>query len=128
MARTVEDLALLDAVITGEPMISEPAALRGVRIGIPQAHYYEGLDPEVERVSTEALVKLGDAGAVLVEMDAPGLTERNDGMIVRIAYYEFGRAMPEYLARFQRHREVHWDPKVAQFLCLRRTNKGGDTR
>lgn len=101
MARTVEDLALLDAVITGEPMISEPVPLRGVRIGIPRAHYYEGLDPEVERVSTEALAKLRDAGAVLVEMDVPGLTERNDGMTVRIAYYEFGRAMPAYLARFQ---------------------------
>ena len=101
MARTVEDLALLDAVITGEPMISEPAPLRGVRIGIPRAHHYEGLDADVERVSTEALAKLRDAGAVLVEMDVPGLTERNDGMIVRIVYYEFGRAMPAYLARFQ---------------------------
>ena len=97
MARTVEDLALLDAVITGEPMISEPAPLRGVRIGIPRAHYYECLDADVERVSTEALAKLRDAGAVLVEMDVPGLTERNDGMIVRIVYYEFGRAMPAYL-------------------------------
>jgi Asp-tRNA(Asn)/Glu-tRNA(Gln) amidotransferase A subunit family amidase len=100
MARTVEDVALLDAVITGEPVMSEPVSLRGVRIGIPRSHYYEGLDAEVERVSNEALAKLRDAGAVLVEAEVPGLTERNDGMIVRIAYYEFGRAMPEYLARY----------------------------
>ena len=101
MARTIEDLVLLDAVITGDPMISGHVPLRGVRIGIPRAHYYEGLDAEVERVATEALAKLRDAGAVLVEVDVPGLTERNDGMVVRIAYYEFGHAMPAYLARFQ---------------------------
>jgi mandelamide amidase len=100
MARTMEDIALLDAVITGSPVVSEHASLRGVRIGIPRAHYYEGLDEEVERVANEALAKLRDAGAVLVGADLPGLTERNDGVIVRIAYYEFGRAMPEYLARY----------------------------
>jgi Asp-tRNA(Asn)/Glu-tRNA(Gln) amidotransferase A subunit family amidase len=100
MARTMEDVALLDAVITGEPVMSEPVSLRGVRIGIPRAHYYEGLDVEVERVSNGALARLRDAGAVLVEAEVPGLTERNDGMIVRIAYFEFGRAMPEYLAHY----------------------------
>lgn len=101
MARTVQDLALLDAVITGEAMVSDSEALQGVRIGIPRAHYYEGLDADVGRAVTLALTKLRDAGAVLIDMDIPGLTERNDGMIVRIAYYEFGRAMPDYLARFQ---------------------------
>jgi Asp-tRNA(Asn)/Glu-tRNA(Gln) amidotransferase A subunit family amidase len=101
MARTAQDLALLDAVITGETVVSEPEALEGVRIGIPRAHYYEGLDADVDKVITQSLQKLRDAGAVLVEMDIPGLTERNEGMVVRIAYYEFSRAMPEYLVRFQ---------------------------
>ena len=81
-----------------------------MRIGIPRAHYYEGLDTEVERVADEALVRLRDAGAVLVEADVAGLTERNEGMVVRIAYYEFGRAMPDYLARY--HPDVSFQALV----------------
>lgn len=68
MGRTVSDVALLNAIVTGVAM---PAAipLRGVRIGVPRAFYFEGLDPEIDRLSRLALDRLRDAGAVLVDVN-----------------------------------------------------------
>lgn len=48
LARSAEDIALLDEIMTGEKRQEtlEPAS---VRIGVPKQHYWEKLDPEVER-------------------------------------------------------------------------------
>ena len=68
MARTIADVALLHAAITGERVAAAPA-LNGVRIGVPQQPYWQDLEPEVERVAREALERLRAAGAVLVDVD-----------------------------------------------------------
>ena len=68
MARTVADVALLHAAITGE-RVTPLANLRNVRIGVPHRPYWEDLEPEVERVSRDALERLRAAGAVLVDID-----------------------------------------------------------
>ena len=73
LARTVSDLALFDSAITGDFNPLRMAPLKGVRLGVPRTHYYADLDPEVERVTKEALSKLSDAGVVLVEADVPDL-------------------------------------------------------
>ena len=72
-ARTVVDLALFDSAITGDFNPLPLGSLNGVRLGISRTHYYAGLDSEVERVTDEALKRLRDAGAVLVEVDVPDL-------------------------------------------------------
>src|SRR5262249_10620169 len=69
-ARSVSDLALFDAVVTGEPRQVTATPLAGARIGISPG-YCAGLDPEVERVSNEALQKLSAAGAKLVKAELP---------------------------------------------------------
>src|ERR1700686_3579787 len=75
MGRTVADVALLDSVITGSPIVSaEP--LRGKRLGIP-ALFWNGLDCELEAVAIAARKKLAEAGGVLVDADMPGLFEQN---------------------------------------------------
>lgn len=68
MGRTVADVALLNAIVTDT---AAPAALpiRGVRIGVPRGFYWEGVDSDVVRVSEQALEKLDDAGAILIEVD-----------------------------------------------------------
>jgi mandelamide amidase len=48
MGRTVADVALLDAVITGEPPIFSPASLTGLRIGIA-ASFWSGSIPRWRR-------------------------------------------------------------------------------
>jgi indoleacetamide hydrolase len=68
MGRTVSDVALLNSVVTGTSM---PAAstLRGTRIGVPRGFYWEDVEPEVLRVSEEALRRLRDAGAILIDVN-----------------------------------------------------------
>ncbi len=69
MGRTVADVALLHAAITGKPTPAVPD-LRGVRIGVPRSPYWEEIDSEVSRVAENALVRLRAAGATLINMDA----------------------------------------------------------
>ncbi|ASW01250.1 indoleacetamide hydrolase [Paraburkholderia aromaticivorans] len=78
MARTVEDIALLDGVITGAGAL--PAiALNGLRIGLP-APLWEGLERRVEDVARIALKKLEAAGVVFVPVAMSELDDLN-GMV-----------------------------------------------
>jgi indoleacetamide hydrolase len=54
LARSVADLLLFDSAVTGERGQVSEMPLEGVRIGAPP-EYWSGLDPEVERVGSEAL-------------------------------------------------------------------------
>jgi Asp-tRNA(Asn)/Glu-tRNA(Gln) amidotransferase A subunit family amidase len=72
MARTVLDVAFLDALITGEPVPT--VNLRAVRIAVPRAEYWDrdDVDPDVADVVKGAFAKLRDAGCTLVEIDLDG--------------------------------------------------------
>ena len=95
MGRTVADVALLDSVMTGSPMVS-PAPLRGKRLGIP-ASFWSGLDRELEAVIMAARAKLGAAGIVLVDIDIPGLFEQNGKVSFPVALHEPIADIPAYL-------------------------------
>jgi len=72
MARTVSDVAFLDALITGE--VAPTVNLRAARIAIPRPDYWErdDVDPGVANVVRGAFAKLRDAGCTLVEIDLDG--------------------------------------------------------
>jgi mandelamide amidase len=72
MGRTVADVILIDAAITGRA-IHAVTSLRGARLGISRADRWTALDPEVARVSEGALKQLQAAGAQLVEVDFQAL-------------------------------------------------------
>lgn len=74
MARSVEDLVLIDSVITGE-MQQDAVAPDSLRIGVPEAHFFEDLDSQVANVVQQALDRLEDAGAILVRANVHGLQE-----------------------------------------------------
>jgi Asp-tRNA(Asn)/Glu-tRNA(Gln) amidotransferase A subunit family amidase len=95
MGRSVADVALLDSVITGTPMVTaEP--LRGKRLGVPAA-FWTGLDRDVEAVTKAARAKLADAGVVLVDVDMPGLFEQNTKVSFPLALHEPIDDFPAYL-------------------------------
>jgi aspartyl-tRNA(Asn)/glutamyl-tRNA(Gln) amidotransferase subunit A len=85
MARTVEDAAVLLGLIAGHDLrddwsAPEPvgdylgsleAGVRGLRIGLPRQHFFEELEPAVERAVREAIHVLGREGATFVEVDLP---------------------------------------------------------
>jgi mandelamide amidase len=91
LARCVADLALFDAAVTGERAPLTASALQGVRIGIAPASLLSGLDPEVERVTTEAFHRLRAAGVTLVEAELPEVAKAAIGAAMTIISYE---AMP----------------------------------
>jgi Asp-tRNA(Asn)/Glu-tRNA(Gln) amidotransferase A subunit family amidase len=95
LARSVADLALFDAAVTGDhaPLTATP--LKGVRIGIAPASQLSGLDPEVERVTIEAFHRLRAAGVTLVEAELPEVAKAAIGTAIAIISYE---AMPAIAA------------------------------
>jgi len=100
MAWNVGDLALLDAVLAGEPLplaALSPVDLRGLRLGIPRARFWGPMDAAVAGVMDETLGTLQRAGVVLVEVDLPGLDALNDAVGFPVALYEFMVEMPAYL-------------------------------
>lgn len=85
MARTVADCALLLGAMAGHDPLDPTSArapvpdftdgldagLRGMVLGVPKQHFYDGLDPEVDAAVRAALRHLESAGARLEPVDLP---------------------------------------------------------
>jgi len=98
MTRSVADCALLDGVVTGGPIEAAPAPLKGVRIGVPRQHFWENLDPELEKICEGALRRLTDAGVVLVDVDMSEEASLDAEAGFPIALYETVTDLNTYLA------------------------------
>lgn len=98
MARTVSDVELLDAAITGET--APKVNLRGAKIGIPRADYWDkrSHDPAVRRVIESVLGRLKESGAQLVEVDLNGLIELSARDRMGPALNKGAKPMSEWLA------------------------------
>lgn len=96
-ARCVADLALFDAVVSGEMAPIEPATPIGLRIGIDRGFFFAGLDAQVAALTEQALQRLAAAGAVIVEAQVPGL----DAVVpvaMAIQVHDVVPALERYLA------------------------------
>jgi len=71
LARTVGDAALVLEAIAGLGREREDRGIRGIRIGVPRAHFFEQLDAEVDAATQRALAMLGELGAVLQDVSVP---------------------------------------------------------
>jgi indoleacetamide hydrolase len=98
MARSVADLALLDGVVTGSALTVAPAILKGVRIGVPRALFWQNLHPDTARIAEDTLTALASAGVVLVEADIPDVGALDQAGGVPIALYEAIVDLDKYLA------------------------------
>jgi len=96
VARSVEDLALFDAAITGDTSPLAAVDLAGVRIGVPD-FFLSDLDPEVERVTLAALEKLRAAGATLVKADIPDDVKQSLPVALAVIVFELGAALTQFL-------------------------------
>lgn len=96
MGRTVADVALLDAVITGSAL-AVAVPLAGVRIGIA-ASFWSGLEAQVAAVAGDARTRLAAAGVVFVEVDMVGLAALNEKVSFPLALHEPIADIPAYLA------------------------------
>jgi mandelamide amidase len=96
-ARAVADLVLFDQVMTGDARPVAKASLKGLRLGIVRDYYFAGLDPEVAEVTDAALARLREAGAVLVEAQAPGLAELIGQVTGQIQVHDAAAAFAAWL-------------------------------
>ena len=85
IARTVEDCALLLTVIAGHDKMDSTSAnievpdytvgidsgVKGLKIGLPEEYFGEGLDPTIERAIKNSAERLALLGAEVVEISLP---------------------------------------------------------
>jgi mandelamide amidase len=97
MTRSVADCVLIDGVVTGGPREVTPAALKGMRIGVPRQHFWENLDPELGAICESALLRLTDAGAALVDVNTSEEAKLDAEAGFPIALYETVTDLNQYL-------------------------------
>ena len=96
LARSVADLLMFDLAVSGERGQVSKIPLEGARIGLAP-EYWSGLDPEVERVGSEALLKLREAGATLVWAELPEAAKPAMGIALTIIGYDTLPAISDFL-------------------------------
>ena len=108
MTRTVEDAGIILQAIAGrddadastrdEPLPDYNQTVRvgvqGLRIGVPKQFFFENVDAEVESAVRSALSLLEAMGAVIIEVDAPLISEIPGGVTAIM--------LPEALAYHQK--------------------------
>jgi mandelamide amidase len=106
MANSVADLAVLDAVVSGElsSLVSLDAFdikeldLAGIRIGRPRGAFCAALDERTAAVMDSVADLLADRGAIIVDADIPELHELTPKCAWPISIYESPRDLPAILA------------------------------
>ena len=96
MAQTVSDVALMDAVITGEVPVREAASLQGLRLGLPHAHFFDNLDPALAERIDHCLQTLRAAGVELIDVDLAEVAVL-DARTGPAALFETASLLPTYL-------------------------------
>ena len=123
-ARCMADIALFDAVITGDERPIVPAALAGMRIGIDRTFFCSGLDAEVEEAFAAAVASLKSAGVVFIDIHLSELQALLDLTSVPIIFHDFLPSLAAYLtehhapADLDALREAVESPDVAVALSL----------
>jgi len=99
IANSMDDIVLLDAVLTGDAQPIPPVPAAGLRLGL-HGYFWKDLDPQVQAAMDEALARLRAAGVQLVELDMPGLEASNAAVGMPVCLYEQKADLADYLQRY----------------------------
>lgn len=99
MAKSVQDLALLDSVLSGDWTPLQELPLHGLRLGVPVQWFWTDLAPGVEHCARQALECLRHQGVDLVAVSLPGMERFDAQPGMDIALHELARDLPQYLER-----------------------------
>ena len=96
LARHVADLILFDSALQDRATPIHATPLQGVRVALPP-EYLLGLDPEVERVISDATRVLEKAGATLVRAPLPDALQGDRKLVAAIQSFEIVSNQMRYL-------------------------------
>ncbi|HET9170072.1 MAG TPA: amidase family protein [Actinospica sp.] len=117
MARTVAELAALDAVLAADPSPARFAHDRPVVLAVPRDYFTEELDPHTAAAWERGLELLERAGIDLVPVGADGFRAVEETIGFPVTLYEAAERLPAYLERATGHSlaeftELIADPEV----------------
>jgi mandelamide amidase len=91
LCNSVRDASFLDEIVSGQKQAdTKSLKAKDFRIGIPNSHFYDNLDPHIKSAASDTIEKLRTAGFTLVENDSP----EN----VRFLTYDLARPIISYEA------------------------------
>lgn len=96
MARSVADVAWLDALLAKDPSDVPYVSLKGLRLGIPRGDFFQGADPQVLGVIELALQTLIAEGVECVSLDVPDLKLHNNATGSSLVMFEMMQTLPAY--------------------------------
>lgn len=96
----VEDIALLDDVLSGEIKNAQKMDIRQVVLGISEDVLFENLEPDVEASVQAQLQALESAGAKLVNVNLSDIWAHNEAFGFPVVFYEVMRDLPAYLKEY----------------------------
>ncbi len=101
MARSVADLALLDAVLCDQPGHELATIdLKSLRLGVPRPYFYEDLEAGVAAVLEQALDRLAEAGVELIEAEIPRVGPLNAAIATPVLVHELQPTITAYLSEY----------------------------
>jgi len=124
LCSTLDDAAILDAVLSGDEIgQTAPAALRGLRLAVPQSLVLDGLDETVARRFDMSLQAVSGAGAIVTEIpmaewrEIPAINAKG-GFPAAEAYAWHRRLIAEQAERY--------DPRILGRILRGREQEAAD--
>jgi aspartyl-tRNA(Asn)/glutamyl-tRNA(Gln) amidotransferase subunit A len=65
------DATSLTEAVTLDASIWDRQDLKGIRVGIPREYFIDGIDPGVRRAIDDAIAKIRDMGAEVIDISLP---------------------------------------------------------
>ncbi|MCW3053624.1 MAG: indoleacetamide hydrolase [Chthonomonadales bacterium] len=104
MARSVNDLVLLDRVLSDQGSHIPAVPLRGLRLGVDRANFVSNVDPSVSVLFEAALVKLQKRGVTVVDISIMPPTDFQNtinALRFSVGFYEAPINLARYLQGVQ---------------------------
>ncbi len=122
MARSVNDIALVNAVLNGRPAVGSTVLSGPPRIAIARTHLWNETSPESIEAVHDMGAKLAAAGAHVTSIELPPLFASMAAAHWRVLSYEFFRALAW---EWNNHREM-LSEKLQQYLEIGRDHRYED--
>lgn len=100
MTRSVQDMVLIDTVLSGESDTPPQIKLNELRLGVPKAFFHAGVSSEMIREFDTLMDKLRAAGVTLIEADLPDAQSLTDVGVYPILFYETYPSVKEFLEKW----------------------------